>query len=107
MGFFSLNVFVFLSLTLLSYSCVVISAVCLCKRQNGRNATAEHVLDRGTVSENCCGYLVSVSANSYVHLCVCLLSEEKQSVCNFRSMCFELSLFYKQDILSFNGNEPV
>ncbi len=50
--------------------------------QDGRDATAQHVLDRGSVFEEGCGHSLWMSKDSHVHLRICFLLEEKQSEWN-------------------------
>ena len=45
---------------------------------NGGNATAQHVLDRGSIPEEGRGYSVRVPENSHVHIRFCLLLGEEQ-----------------------------
>ncbi len=47
--------------------------------QDGGNATAQHVMDRGSVFEEGCGHSLWMSKNSYVYLRICILPEEEQS----------------------------
>ena len=53
--------------------------------QDGRNAAAQYVLDRGSVLEEGRRYSVRVPKNLDVHIRLCLLSQEKQSERNLRS----------------------
>lgn len=53
-------------------------------RKNGRNATAQHVLDRGAILTQGRRSALPVPPNAHVHLRVCLLPETKQSFDHFR-----------------------
>ena len=50
--------------------------------QDGGDAAAQHVLDRGPVPQEESGHLVRVSSYADVHLCLCLLLEKEQPVCH-------------------------
>lgn len=53
------------------------------KGQDGGDAAAQHVLDRGPVPQEESGHPLRVPPDSHVHLCLCLLFEEKQQSANF------------------------
>lgn len=57
-----------------------IEALCRRQRTHGSNAAAQHVVDWGPVSQESRRCSVSMSADAHVHLRICLLPAEKQSV---------------------------
>lgn len=48
--------------------------------ENGGDAAAQHVLDRGAVPEEGCGRAVPVPLNAHVHIRLCLLPQEEQPI---------------------------
>ncbi len=52
--------------------------------EDGGDAAAQHVVDRGAVPEEGCGCAVPVSLHAHVHLRLCLLPQKEQPVHHFR-----------------------
>ena len=61
--------------------------------QDGGDAAAQHVLDRGPVPQEEPRHPLRVSPDPHVHLRLCLLSEEEQPVRHIRGKSLVIKLF--------------
>lgn len=52
--------------------------------EDGGDAAAQHVMDRGAVPEEGCGCAVPVPLHAHVHLRLCVLPQEEQPVYHLR-----------------------
>ena len=52
--------------------------------KDGGDAAAQHVVDRSAVSQKGCGHPLRVQKDAHVHICLCVLPEQEQSVGDLR-----------------------